>query len=1415
MNNISLPADPSVEALVGQVADEFVQRLNRGEQPDIDDYARRHPEIDAVLRQVLAALQLVRVPGDDAAGAQIGEIHGTMIRGCLGDFRILREVGRGGMGVVYEVEQISLNRRVALKVLPFAAAMDPKQLQRFQNEAQAAAQLHHQHIVPVYGVGCERGVHYYAMQFIEGQTLATVIRELRGTRGGRKTARGESEERPATPEQAPGSLSIALADPHPSPLAPHPSPVTTLPAGLLSTERSTRQTGYFHTVARLGVQAAEALEHAHSFGIIHRDIKPANLLVDGRGNLWITDFGLARFHNEAGLTISGDLLGTLRYMSPEQALAKHGLVDHRTDIYSLGATLYELLTLQPACTREDRRDALRQIELEEPPAPGRLNPAIPADLETIVLKALAKEPDGRYATAQELADDLERFLEDRPILARRPTSWQRARRWLRRHQGKVVTAALSALLVLAVSTVLILQQLQRALQAERDAVRADQEKTEELFRKDLALAGATRLSRRVGQRFESLRAVAAAVDIAHQLNLPEDRFLELRNETIACLALPDLSVAREWEGWPAGTRSAAFDGRLERYARLDRQGTVSIRRVADDHEIWRLADREGIAGLGLSLDGQFLMLHTGSTLKLKLWKLAGLEPSSFLEVPDTVSADFSPDGRQVAVGRKTDLKSNPRQVSATGRNGGIVELYDLDSGQLTQRFPVGAEPRRLAFHPTQRQLAIGLPGQVEVCDHAGNKVAEVPLAESGHLAWHPGGRVLAVGKDPIIYLWDVVSGKQTAKLEGSKNSGISFRFNHAGDLLASNAWDGVLRLWDLRTAKQLFHTPAVMCDLRFSPDDCFLAGEHLANNLRIWQVEPGREYRTRMRVSALSTTVSPNGRLLAVGTAGGFGLWDPASGKELLFLRMPGFSHVLFEPSGTLLVQGWNHLWRWPVEAEAVSPGRVRLGPPQPLPVPGSVGMVARSRDGRVIASSRGWGAVVLHANRPGRLVMLAPHSDVRWVAVSADGRWVATASHESSSDVKVWDADTGKLAKAMFAGQGQYVAFSPDGHWLATSGDGVRLWEVGSWRQKWRFEAPPRVPIAFSADSKMMAFETGSGVVRLVDPQTGREWARLVEPDQEWSGGITFNPEGTQLQTTTADGVHVWDLRAVRARLAEMGLDWDLPPYPRILERSPISDPPLEVKLELGSAIEMLPGDDDAIIGLTSFLLTLNPFNWEAYWQRGRIFGVRGEHSQAIADYSIALALLPANDPRRPELLFRRANNYLRLPDNARALADLEQLLKLDLGEFSGLHPDLAMVCNDIAWQLVTGPEQERDPAGALPLAHRALALAPEISSFLNTLGVVYYRLGQYRQAAEVLERSLRDSDATPVYDLFFLAMSYGRLSAAAKALEYYERAVAWLREHQGQLPTKQRTELDALRAEAEAVLAAPATHSSPSCGD
>jgi serine/threonine protein kinase len=417
----------------------YLEAMRAGHPCSRDEFLARHAEIADALAQCLSGLEFIHVAAAQLVGSPLFSIAdpttGVPASAQLGDYRILREVGRGGMGVVYEAKQISLGRRVALKVLPFAAAIDPKQRQRFQIESQAAAQLHHPHIVPIFGVGCDQGIHYYAMQFVDGRSLATILDELR-SRSDAKPSHGVNSAR--------DSLQVSVEEPS--------SIVLALDC---------------RNVARLGAEAADALDHAHGLGIVHRDIKPANLLVDPDGALWITDFGLARFPSELSLTHTGDLVGTLRYMSPEQALARRGVVDQRTDIYALGVTLYELLTLQLAFDGRDHQELLRQIAMDEPIPPRRHNPAIPSDLETIVLKAMAKEPSSRYLTAQELAADLRHFLDDQPIVARRPGPMERSLRWARRHREVVGTAAAIVALAMIFSTVAIWVQARKTEAANR------------------------------------------------------------------------------------------------------------------------------------------------------------------------------------------------------------------------------------------------------------------------------------------------------------------------------------------------------------------------------------------------------------------------------------------------------------------------------------------------------------------------------------------------------------------------------------------------------------------------------------------------------------------------------------------------------------------------------------------------------------------------------------------------------------------------------------------------------------------------------------------------------------------------------------------------------------------------------------
>lgn len=301
----------------------------------------------------------------------------------IGDYQIAREVGRGGMGVVYEARQISLDRVVALKVLPLSIVLDETRIARFLVEAQAAAQLQHPNIVPIYSIGCEDGLHCYSMLFIDGVSLDRY----------RETF-GELDQRQCVEWM---------------------------------------------------IQAARGLDHAHQRGVIHRDVKPSNMMIDEEGKIWVTDFGLARCRNDSSLTKSGAIVGTLRYMSPEQASGRPHLVDHRSDIYSLGLTLYELVTGKAAFP-DDPGHAPPRYGLTEPIAPRRVNAAVPIDLETILLKSIATESSQRYDTAAAFAEDLARFLAGKPIMAARPSALDRLSKWTSRHR-RSVAAGLGILLI--------------------------------------------------------------------------------------------------------------------------------------------------------------------------------------------------------------------------------------------------------------------------------------------------------------------------------------------------------------------------------------------------------------------------------------------------------------------------------------------------------------------------------------------------------------------------------------------------------------------------------------------------------------------------------------------------------------------------------------------------------------------------------------------------------------------------------------------------------------------------------------------------------------------------------------------------------------------------------------------------------
>jgi serine/threonine protein kinase/Flp pilus assembly protein TadD len=484
--------------LLNELANDFAERCRRGERPGLSEYTAKHPELAAEIRDLFPAVAVIEEFGRGAAptGPHAGSAtsYGAPPR-QLGEYRILREVARGGMGIVYEALQESLGRHVAVKVLPFQSLADAHQLERFRREARAAAMLHHTNIVPVFGVGEHEGIHYFVMQFIRGPALDWVLHELRGRRRAEAGDPGAlaDETSPIDGRRGDAELTCTLAGammagrlagdpearegqgdreegqpPPGDPAGPGPGG----PSGGPATEAfeigpewdSKSDMPYFRSVARVGLQVAEALAYAHHQGVLHRDIKPANILLDTHGTAWVTDFGLAKADGSDDLTGQGHLVGTLRYMAPERF---RGQSDPRSDVFSLGLTLYEMATLRPAFVAPDRAQLIARMLHDEPPRPRAIDGCIPRDLETLILKAIAKEPAQRYQTAGELAADLQRFLADRPVRARQSRWPERLWRGCRRDPALALATTAAAVLllmavaVLAISNVLIQREQAR------------------------------------------------------------------------------------------------------------------------------------------------------------------------------------------------------------------------------------------------------------------------------------------------------------------------------------------------------------------------------------------------------------------------------------------------------------------------------------------------------------------------------------------------------------------------------------------------------------------------------------------------------------------------------------------------------------------------------------------------------------------------------------------------------------------------------------------------------------------------------------------------------------------------------------------------------------------------------------------
>ncbi|MCR9199572.1 MAG: serine/threonine protein kinase [Planctomycetaceae bacterium] len=423
-----------------QAVDRYLESVEAGQPIPPERLLAEYADVREELGDCLSTLAFIHRAAAEPAAASSAEIceeqfaatEDPLLQTVLGDYRLRKRIGRGGMGVVYEAEQLTLQRRVAVKVLPFAAALDDRRLQRFRHEAMSAAALHHPHIVPVFLVGHENATHFYVMQLIDGQSLAELMARQQHSRSPDRDG-ASSLEMPDQPNEA--------------------SRQTETSPGHAAFTHHDGSAEKFRQLARLFAPIADALEHAHETGIVHRDVKPSNLLLDHAGKLWLTDFGLAMRADGQALTMTGDVVGTLKYMSPEQILGNRSTVDHRSDVYSLGLSLYELLAQRPAFPATRRAALMQQISHAAPQPLRSVNRFLPKDLCTIVEKAIAREPQDRYQTAAAFAEDLRRFAAGSQVTARRPTLKRRLTLWAQRHYKAVTIGVVTGLLMLAGLTV--------------------------------------------------------------------------------------------------------------------------------------------------------------------------------------------------------------------------------------------------------------------------------------------------------------------------------------------------------------------------------------------------------------------------------------------------------------------------------------------------------------------------------------------------------------------------------------------------------------------------------------------------------------------------------------------------------------------------------------------------------------------------------------------------------------------------------------------------------------------------------------------------------------------------------------------------------------------------------------------------